>query len=133
MIINCDDVLINIVLDDIEYFNLNFNDIENLLGKYKNEYNDLAPKEIRSIPNCYAYFVGDNDNNEFTCKIYKTSFDTDRWIMLMSDDFEGYALYENPESHEKQLAWYHTKLEKPLNENEEEKMRTCYTPPRRKN
>ena len=49
--------------------------------------------------------------------------------MLMSDNFEGYALYENPENHEKELAWYHKKLEEPLTRSEEEKIRTCYTPP----
>ena len=38
------------------------------------------------------------------------------------------ALYENPESHEYELAWYHSSLEEPLDENEEKKRITCYIP-----
>jgi hypothetical protein len=88
----------------------------------------MKPKEMHSIPNCYAYFNDDDENNKFVCKIYKTSTGTDRWIMLMYDENEGYALYQNPENNEYQLAWYHKKLEKPLTKKEEEKIRKCYSP-----
>jgi hypothetical protein len=83
---------------------------------------------MHSIPNCYAYFNDDDENNKFVCKIYKTCTGTDRWIMLMYDENEGYALYQNPENNEYQLAWYHKKLEKPLTKKEEEKIRKCYSP-----
>jgi hypothetical protein len=46
----------------------------------------------------------------------------------MMDEIEGYALYENPKSHEYELAWYNSNLEEPLSEREEEKIRRCYNP-----
>jgi hypothetical protein len=46
----------------------------------------------------------------------------------MKDDVEGYALYENPQTERMQLAWYHRKLDKPLTQDEEEKLITCYVP-----
>lgn len=128
MIIDDNNVLIDIVLDNERFSNLNFFEVEKLLLKYKEHYNNLMPKEMTSIPNCFAYFSNDINNNEFICKIYKTSFDTDRWIMLMKDDYEGYALYKNPSNNKYEIAWYHSELEEPLDANEEEKIRTCYNP-----
>lgn len=126
MIIKDENIFIDICINGKLFSNLSLRKVEELLSKYKNI--DLSSKEISTIPNCFAYFSSDNNNNEFTCKIYKTSFGLDRWIMLMKDDYEGYALYENPESHEYELAWYHSELEEPLDENEEKKMISCYIP-----
>ncbi len=128
MIIKDDDVFIDVVVENVKFSHLSLRNVEELLSEYKNI--DLNPKEMMDIPNCFAYFSGDNDNNEFTCKIYKTMFGLDTWIMLMKDNCEGYALYENPESHEYELAWYHRTLEEPLSEDEEKKMITCYVPGR---
>ncbi len=128
MIIHDDNVLVDVRLNDVFHYGLTLRGIEELLGKYKDHNNEMKAKEMIGIPNCYAYFSEDNENNEFVCKIYKTSLGMDRWIMLMKDEFEGYALYENPESHEYELAWYHGKLDEPLSSAEEEKIRTCYNP-----
>lgn len=122
------DVFLDVVIDGDVFFGLGLSEVEDLLSKFKDDYIDLKPKEIRSIPNCFAYFSDDADNNRFMCKIYKTSFDKDRWIMLMKDDCEGYALYKNPSDDAYELAWYHSKLEEPLSESEEERIRTCYNP-----
>jgi hypothetical protein len=126
MIIKDENIFIDISVDGKIFSNLTLRQVEDLLSKYKNI--DLKSKKMSAIPNCYAYFSSDIDNNEFLCKIYKTSFGLDRWIMLMKDDYEGYALYENPESHEYELAWYHSELEEPLSETEEKKMINCYIP-----
>ncbi len=126
MIINDTDIFLDIFIGNDKFSRLSLREVEERLSTYKNI--ELKPKEMATIQNCYAYFCRDNDNNKFTCKIYKTSFGIDRWIMLMKDDYEGYALYENPESHEYELAWYHSKLEEPLSEDEEKKMITCYVP-----
>ncbi|RAP52275.1 MAG: hypothetical protein BZ138_03415 [Methanosphaera sp. rholeuAM270] len=121
-------IFLDIVWNGDRYFHLSIREVEELLSKIKYENNELKAKEMISIPDCYAYFSEDIENNKFLCKIYKTSFGSDRWIMLMKDENEGYALYENPESREYELAWYHAKLEKPLTPAEEEKMITCYRP-----
>lgn len=126
MIIKDENIFIDILINGKKFSKLNLRKVEELLSEYKNI--DLKSKEIVDIPNCFAYFCSDIENNEFICKIYKTSFGLDRWIMLMKDDYEGYALYENPESHEYELAWYHSSLEEPLDENEEKKRITCYIP-----
>lgn len=128
MIISDENIFLDIVVNDEKFSHLCIREVEELLNRYKYENDEMEAKEMISIPNCYAYFCEDNENNEFTCKIYKTSFGTDRWIMLMHDESEGYALYENPENNEYQLAWYHTKLEEPLSPGEEKKMITCYVP-----
>lgn len=126
MIIKDDNIFIDIYIDGKHFSNLSLGKVEELLSEYKNI--DLKSKEMSDIPNCFAYFSGDVDNNEFICRIYKTSFGLDRWIMLMKDDREGYALYENPDSHEYELAWYRSDLEEPLDEIEEKKMISCYIP-----
>lgn len=131
MIIYDKNIFLDIVIDDEKFSKLTIRNVEELLEKFKYENNDLKPKEIVNIPNCFAYFSDDRENNKFTCKIYKTSTGTDRWIMLMKDENEGYALYENPASNEYELAWYHKKLEEPVSELEEEKIRTCYVPKRK--
>lgn len=128
MIIKDENVFIDIVVDDVKHCSLTLREVEELLGEYK--IIDLNPKEMVDIPDCFAYFNGDDNNNEFACKIYKTMFGLDTWIMLMKDNCEGYALYENSESHEYELAWYHRKLEEPLSQSEEKKMITCYVPHR---
>ena len=126
MIIKDENVFIDIVLNGHTYSHLSLGEVEQLLEEHK--IIDLNPKEMADIENCFAYFNGDDDNNEFACRIYKTMLGTDTWIMLMKDDCEGYALYENPISHQYELAWYHRKLEEPLTESEEKKMITCYIP-----
>lgn len=126
MIIKDENVFIDIVINEKRYSHLSLEEVEQLLEEHK--IIDLNPKEMVDIENCFAYFEGDDDNNEFACRIYKTMLGTDTWIMLMKDDCEGYALYENPESHQYELAWYHRKLEEPLTESEEKKMITCYIP-----
>lgn len=128
MIINDENIFIDVIVDDEKFCHLSISEVEELLNKYKYQKNEMKPKEMISIPNCYAYFCEDNENNEFRCKIYKTAFGSDRWVMLMHDENEGYALYENPENNKYELAWYHRKLEKPLNANEEEKIIKCYIP-----
>ena len=125
MIIDDKDIYLDIIIDDKKFSSLSIKEVEELLQKYKNVNNKMLPKEMISIPNCYAYF---SEDNKFTCKIYKTAFGTDRWIMLMHDENEGYALYQNPENKEYQLAWYHRQLEKPISPSEEDKMRKCYSP-----
>lgn len=126
MIIKDENVFIDIVINEKRYSHLSLEEVEQLLEEHK--IIDLNPKEMVDIENCFAYFEGDDDNNEFACRIYKTMLGTDTWIMLMKDDCEGYALYENPESHQYELAWYHRKLEEPLTESEEKKRITCYIP-----
>ncbi len=128
MIIRDDGVLLCVCVDGILHRGLRLVDVEALLSGYKNKYSDLDAKQMISIPDCFAYFSEDDDFNRFVCKVYKTSFGNDRWIMLMSDDCEGYALYENPESGGYELAWYHCRLDEPLSESEEEKVMTCYNP-----
>lgn len=128
MILSDENIFLDIVLDNEKFNHLSFNEVEKLLSKFKYEKNEMKAKEMISISNCYAYFSDDNENNKFACKIYKTSFGTDRWIMLMFDKNEGYALYKNPENDKYQLAWYHTELEEPLSPREEEKIRKCYVP-----
>lgn len=128
MIIRDCDVFLDVVIGDERFFSLCLSEVEDLLSEYKDKYDDLMAKQMVSIPDCFAYFTGDVDNNRFTCKIYKTSFGNDRWIMLMWDDYEGYALYKNPENSEYELAWYHSRLDEPLSESEEEKIRKCYNP-----
>ncbi|MBR0471871.1 MAG: hypothetical protein IJI98_04155 [Methanosphaera sp.] len=128
MIISDDNVFLDIVIDDEKFSCLKFSEVEELLHEYKYKNNEMLPKEMISIPNCYAYFNKDDENNRFTCKIYKTLLGSDRWIMLMYDENEGYALYQNPENKKYQLAWYHTKLEKPLSPSEEKKIMKCYCP-----
>lgn len=129
MIISDENILLDVVLNDEKFSGLSIHEVEELLSEYKYKNNELKPKEMINIPHCYAYFSEDNENNRFTCKIYKTLHGTDRWIMLMYDEKEGYALYQNPENQKYQLAWYHTELEKPLTNNQEEKIRKCYCPP----
>lgn len=122
------DVFLDVVVGGVRFCSLRLCEVEDLLSGYKFEHDDLTPKQMLSIPDCFAYFSDDVDNNRFVCKVYKTSFGTDRWIMLMWDDCEGYALYENPESGEYELAWYYCGLEEPLSDAEEEKLRSCYCP-----
>lgn len=126
MIINDSKVKINLELGGVLHEMLSFEMVDRMLSPFKNQ--EILPKQMISIPNCYAYFSSDNENNCFVCKIYKTSFGTDIWIMLMKDEKEGYALYQNPESLEYEIAWYHSKLEEPLAPDEEKKLITCYVP-----
>lgn len=128
MIIKDENVFIDVAVDGVKHSRLCLREVEQLLGNHK--IIDLNPKEMVDIPNSFAYFSDDVDNNEFACKIYKTMYGSDTWIMLMKDNCEGYALYENPESREYELAWYHRKLEKPLSPEQERKMITCYVPGR---
>lgn len=129
MIISGENVKLNIVWDGKVYESLSPEEVEKLFSKTKTDLNNLMPKQMKSIPNCYAYFCSDKMNNQFTCKIYKTMHGTDRWVMLMKDENEGYALYQNPESREYELSWYHKSLSKPLEPEEEKKRITCYIPP----
>lgn len=126
MIINSSRVKLNISLAGIVHENLSLEKVDSLLGPFKNQ--EILPKQMISIPNCHAVFCSDVDNNKFDCKVYRTTLGNDRWIMLMKDDFEGYALYENPVSRKMELAWYHRKLDEPLSQEEEKKMITCYVP-----
>lgn len=128
MIIDDENIFLDIIIDDEKFSKLSILEVEKLLSKYKYENNKIKPKEMISIPNCYAYFCDDEEYNEFSCKIYKTMFGTDRWVMLMYDENEGYALYQNPENKKYQLAWYHRKLEEPLSPIEEKKIMKCYFP-----
>ncbi len=126
MIITDDKVFLNLFKDDNSYFNLTFSEFESLLEEYKNV--DLKPCEMFDIPNTKAYFSNDSDKHEFNCKIYKTMMGSDKWIMLMKDNTEGYALYLNPATNKFELSWYNVNLKEPLSEDEEEKIRTCYVP-----
>lgn len=128
MIISGNDVKLNIFWNDKVYESLTFSEVEELFKEYKDGICELKPQEMMSIPDCYAIFCEDNSNNKFECKIYKTLYDKDIWTMLMKDNYEGYALYQNPKTGKYEISWYHTKLTKPLDKKEEEKMITCYIP-----
>ncbi|MBE6494411.1 MAG: hypothetical protein E7Z84_07380 [Methanosphaera stadtmanae] len=126
MIITEDEVLLNLIKEDNSYYNLTFSEFESLLDEYKNV--ELKPREMLDIPDTKAYFSNDHNKHEFNCKIYKTMMGLDKWIMLMKDDVEGYALYLNPATNKYELAWYNVNLKEPISEDEEDKIRTCYVP-----
>lgn len=129
MIIRDENIKLNLFLNNKEYYNVSFDEIESLLGLYKDKLkNSLKPKEMVSVDNAYVYFTGDNTKNRFYCKIYKTCSGPDVWILLLIDDKEGYALYENPLTNKHELAWYRTDLIEPLSEENERKLITCYVP-----
>lgn len=129
MIIPEDKILINLEINNNFYNNLTLTDAEKLLKPYKTSLkNNLKPKEIITVPGSYMYFSCDENKNRFSCKIYKTSTGTDRWILFMMDDIEGYALYMNPVTKKMELAWYNTLLNEPLNKEDEQKQITCYVP-----
>lgn len=129
MIIPEDKILINLEINNNFYGNLTLSDAEKLLKPYKTSLkNNLKPKETIMVPGSYMYFSCDENKNRFSCKIYKTSTGTDRWILFMMNDIEGYALYMNPVTKKMELAWYNTQLNEPLNKEDEQKQITCYVP-----
>lgn len=129
MIICDENIKLNLFLNNKEYYNVSFDELESLLSSYKDKLkNSLKPKEIVSIDNAYVYFTDDNKKNKFYCKIYKTSCGPDVWILLLIDEIEGYALYENPVTNKHELAWYRTDLIEPLSEENERELITCYVP-----
>lgn len=129
MIISEDKILINLEFNNTLYSNLTLTDVEKLLKPYKTSLkSNLKPKEIITVPDCYMYFACDENKNQFSCKIYKTSTGTDRWILFMMDNIEGYALYMNPVTKKMELAWYNILLNEPLNKENEQKQITCYVP-----
>lgn len=128
MIINDDDIKINIIYKDNLYSNLKFDDVEELFSDYKNRQKNLKPKEMIRIDDSIAVFSNDRDENKFYPHIYNTSTGEEKWVLLMATDDEGYALYKNPVTGKMQMAWYNKNLEKPLTDDEEKKLITCYNP-----
>ena len=122
------DVFLDVYYKNSWHKSLALEEVEDLLSDFKNNIIEIEPKEMISIPDCYAYFSEDNNLNRFDCKIYKTLYGTDTWIMLMKDNYEGYALYKNPVTKKFEISWYHSKLKEPLDIKEEEKMISCYYP-----
>lgn len=130
MIIDEEDVKINIINEDNLHSNLKLSEAEDLLSGYKDTCVNLKPKDMVMINGTTMYFSDDENKNLFYPHIYKTSEGSDKWILFMKDDNEGYALYKNPQTDKMQLAWYHRKLIKPLNDKDEKKLITCYQPKR---
>ena len=64
MIFKDENIFIDIHINGKHFSNLSFRKVEELLSVYKNI--DLESKEMSDIPNCFAYFSGDVDNNEFS-------------------------------------------------------------------
>lgn len=128
MIIDDVNVKIDLKYEDNLYSNLKLFEVENLLANVKSNTTKLSSKEMIKIPNSTASFSDDEDKHIFHIYVYKTSMGSDKWILLMKDDKEGYALYKNPVTEKMQLAWYNKNLEKPLPPNEEKKLITCYVP-----
>ncbi|OED29709.1 hypothetical protein [Methanosphaera sp. WGK6] len=132
MIITDDEVLLDLTIDDNIYLNLKLSDVEELLLSYKLSAKLLKPKESFSLNNIYMSFSDDSDKNKFFCRIYKTLEGTDRWILFMMDNIEGYALYMDPTTNKMVLSWYNSLLNEPLNEESERDMITCYVPKKSK-
>ena len=128
MIINESDVKINLIYDGNLHSNLKLSEVEEFLSVHKQSHTDMKAREMIRIDDTSMYFSQDKDKNIFYPYVYKTSMGSDKWIVFMKDDVEGYALYENPQTERMQLAWYHRKLDKPLTQDEEEKLITCYVP-----
>lgn len=128
MIINDDDVCINIKTKDNLYSNLKFDEVEEFLSIYKKNTKNILPKQHILIPDITVYFSDDKEKNIFYPYVYKTSTGSDKWFLFLKDQQEGYALYENPQTHKMELAWYHSNLQEPLNQEEEQKYITCYIP-----
>ena len=126
MIITEDKVFLDLLKDDTFYSKLTLSEFEYLLREYKNV--ELKPREMITIPHAKAFFCEDSEKHEFICRVYKTMMGSSKWIMLMKDNIEGYALYRNPATNKMELAWYNTNLNEPLSEEEERKIRTCYVP-----
>lgn len=128
MIISDDVVHINIKTKDNLYANLKFDEVEELLSVHKEITGNLQPKERIKIEDMIIYFSSDKEKNIFYPYVYKTSTGSDKWFLFLKDQQEGYALYENPQTHKMELAWYHSNLQEPLNQEEEQKYITCYIP-----
>lgn len=128
MIIKDSSVSISILLEDDVYHGLLLQDADKILSEYKNKYTNLKPRESKKIENAQMYFDDDENKNKFNIEVYKTSQGEDKWILFMKDDIQGYALYENPSTNEYELAWYHSKLDKPLTKEEEKSLINCYIP-----
>lgn len=127
MIISDEYVRLDVFIADECYCELTLSEVAELFENNMNNI-DLKPRQMSSIPDTFVYFSEDIDNNKFACKIYKTKYGSDRWLMFMKDNFEGYAMYKNPVSNRYELSWYHDKLEEPLSESQEKNMITCYVP-----
>ena len=121
-----DTITLDLYLDEKEYLEITLYRFYELLEKYVLDFTP-KPTEMIEIPNAVVNF-SENNNYKFSCHIYKTTVGKDKWILLMQDDIEGYALYENPATHKLELAWYNTTLDNVLPEDEQEKIRTCYVP-----
>ncbi len=129
MILRENDVLLNITKDDKLHENLTISDTEKLLKPYRDSTEvDISKKSTIDVPGVTMYFANDENKNIFQCEIYRTIDGSERWIMFMKDDVEGYALYYNPASKEYEMAWYNSTLKDPVDEEEEKKMITCYVP-----
>ncbi|WP_455645715.1 hypothetical protein [Methanosphaera sp.] len=128
MIISEDEVLLDLTIDDKFYPNLKLSEVEELLNSYKLSVGDLKPMKYVLLDNIFMSFSEDLDKNKFFCRIYKTLEGTDRWILFMMDDIEGYALYMDPTTNKMVLAWYNSSLNEPLDEESEKKVMTCYIP-----
>lgn len=128
MIINEDDVLLDISINSKLYPHLSFLQAMNLLEHYMSDVGHLEPMTSKRVSGVYMYFSCDEDRHKFCTKIYKTMHGTDRWILFMKDENEGYAFYMNSVTNKIELSWYSRLLNEPLNEEEERKMITCYVP-----
>ncbi|RAP48966.1 MAG: hypothetical protein BZ136_04345 [Methanosphaera sp. rholeuAM74] len=125
------DALIDLELDGRVYRNLSLDDVDELLSCYKDSLaKNLEAKKMIEIPHSNASFSLDVNNNNFKCMVYKTSEGLDKWILLMKDEVEGYAMYMNPSTNRIELAWYHRTLQKPLPPQEEKRHITVYIPPK---
>ena len=128
MIIYEDDVKINLISRGNLHDGLKLCEVEEFLSGYKDIHKNMQAREMIRIDDNHMYFSDDEDKNIFYPYVYKTCEGADKWILFMKDDVEGYALYENPQTGNMQLAWYHRNLDKPLTQEEEEKLITCYVP-----
>ena len=129
MIISDENVHLDINLDGEFFGDLTFAEVEDLLGDFKISLKEsMEPREVVCVPGGVMYFSCDEDRHPFFIRIYKTLVGSDRWILFMKDDNEGYALYLNPASCKYELAWYMMYLNEPLCKEDELKLRTCYVP-----
>ena len=128
MIIKEDDVLLDISINNKFYSHLSFLQVMNLLEHYVSDVGDLEPMTSKVVHGVYMYFSCDEDRHRFYTKIYKTMHGTDRWILFMKDENEGYAIYMNSVTNKIELSWYNRLLNEPLNKEEERKRITCYVP-----
>ncbi|MCD7781916.1 MAG: hypothetical protein LUG89_04420 [Methanosphaera sp.] len=132
MIFKDGEVLLNIYINNKLYEDLSLSDTHSLLEDYKiSTSTHMDACDLIRVNGVSMYFSGDPDKHIFYCYIYKTMTGTDRWIMFMKDDNEGYALYLNPATNKYEISWYNRSLSRPLDQIDEEKIITCYVPNRK--